>query len=67
MYRATTPTHRFVFNKLNPQTFQALNISYAQQGVELLKKEKSDCSFTVEETENETLYIAYVILTQELM
>ena len=65
MYRATTPTHRFVFNKLNPQTFQVLNIYYAQQGVELLKKEKSDCSFTVEETENETLYIAYVILTQE--
>ena len=31
MYRATTPTHKFVFNGLDPSTFKELNVYYAQQ------------------------------------
>lgn len=65
MYRATTPTHKFVFKNLNPETFQILNIYYAQQGVEVLKKEKKDCSFYSKEVEDGIIYVAYVILTQE--
>ena len=65
MYRATTPTHKFIFEGLNPETFKVLNIYYSQQGVELLKKEKSDCHFTTQETEDKLLYVAYVTLTQE--
>ena len=65
MYRATTPTHKFVFDSYNPETFQVLNIYYAQQGKELLKKEKIDCNFYTKETEKGIVYIAYVILTQE--
>ena len=65
MYRATTPTHKFVFKNLNPETFQVFNIYYAQQGVEVLKKEKKDCSFYSKEVEDGTIYVAYVILTQE--
>ena len=65
MYRATTPTHKFIFKQFDPSTFKVLNIYYSQQGIELLKKEKTDCSFTTKETETETLYICYVTLTQE--
>lgn len=65
MYRATTPTHRFEFKDLDPSTFKELNVYYAQQGVEILKKEKSDFQFTTQDTEDGVLYIAYVVLTQE--
>ena len=65
MYRATTPTHRFVFKDVNPETFQVLNIYYAQQGVEILKKQKSDCSFYSKEVEDGIIYVAYVVLSQE--
>ena len=65
MYRATTPTHRFIFTKENPETFQILNIYYAQQGIEILKKEKSDCSFYSKETEDTVLYVVYTVLSQE--
>ena len=65
MYRATTPFHKFVFKKINPETFKVLNIYYSQQGVELLKKQKSDCTFSTIETEDEDIYTASVTLTQE--
>lgn len=65
MYRATTPTHKFIFEGLNPETFKELNVYYAQQGVELLRKTKEDCRFTTEETEDKMLYIVYLTLTQE--
>lgn len=65
MYRATTPTHRFEFDGMNPNDFKVLNIYYAQQGKEILKKTKEDCSFTSRETEQGILYIVYVTLTQE--
>lgn len=40
MIRSTTPTHIFSFENIDPSTFKILNIYYAQQGVEILKKIK---------------------------
>lgn len=65
MYRATTPTHKFVFNGLDPSTFKELNVYYAQQGIELLKKTKEDCIFTSEENLDSTDYVVYLTLSQE--
>lgn len=65
MIRGTTPTHTFTFNNLDPNTFKVLNIYYAQQGVELLSKSKEDCIFSTKETEDGTVYLASVTLTQE--
>lgn len=65
MYRATTPVHKFIFEKNNPETFKVLNIYYSQQGVELLKKEKADCNFSMTETEDGEIYMASIMLTQE--
>ena len=65
MIRATTPTHTFTFNTLDPSTFKVLNIYYAQQGVELLSKSKKDCIFSSKETEEGIIYSASVTLTQE--
>ena len=65
MIRGTTPTHTFTFNNLDPQTFKVLNIYYAQQGVELLSKNKEDCTFSSKETEDGLIYLASVTLTQE--
>jgi hypothetical protein len=30
MVRCTTPTHKFIFDRLDPSTFKELNIYYAQ-------------------------------------
>lgn len=65
MIRATTPTHKFTFNNLDPSTFKVLNVYYAQQGVELLSKSKENFTFTTKETEDNILYIASVTLSQE--
>lgn len=65
MIRGTTPTHTFKFNNLDPSTFKVLNIYYAQQGVELLSKNKEDCIFSTKETEDGIVYLASVTLTQE--
>lgn len=65
MVRVTTPTHKFLFDGLDPSTFKELNIYYAQQGVELLKKTKEDCTFSSIETDETVLYTASVKLTQE--
>lgn len=65
MIRGTTPTHTFSFCKLDPSTFKVLNIYYAQQGTEIFVKQKEDCVFSTEETDNGTVYTAAVTLTQE--
>lgn len=65
MIRGTTPTHTFTFEKLDPSTFKVLNVYYAQQGVELLSKDKDDCTFGTKETDTGIIYIASVTLTQE--
>ena len=65
MIRGTTPTHTFTFNNLNPETFKVLNVYYAQQGVEVLTKTKSDFTFSSKDVEEGIVYIASVILTQQ--
>lgn len=65
MIRATTPTHTFTFKNLNPETFKVLNVYYAQQGVELLSKEKEDFTFKTKEVEDGFVYEAAVTLSQE--
>ena len=65
MIRATTPTHTFTFDTLDPSTFKVLNIYYAQQGVEILTKGKDDCTFSTKETDTKMIYLASVTLTQE--
>ena len=65
MIRGTTPTHTFIFEDLDPSTFKVLNIYYAQQGVEVLNKNKNDCTFDTKETDRGDIYTASVTLTQE--
>ena len=65
MIRATTPVHTFTFDKLDPRDFKVLNIYYAQQGVEILMKDKEDCIFGTEETDCGTIYYAAVMLSQD--
>ena len=65
MIRATTPRHTFIFENIDPSTFKELNIYYAQQGVEILKKTKNDCAFSEKETDSSINYFVIVRLTQE--
>jgi len=65
MIRGTTPTHIFTFEEINPADLKQLNIYYAQQGIVLLTKTKSDCVITTVESENKTTYNVAVTLTQE--
>ena len=65
MIRATTPRHTFIFEDINPQSFKELNIYYAQQGIEILKKTKDDCAFSTQETDYSVRYLVIVRLTQE--
>ena len=64
MTRGTTPTHVFTFDTIDPSTLSVLNIYYAQRGIIILKKEKSDCHFETVEKGGVTLYNAKVKLTQ---
>ena len=61
MIRATTPTHRFIFDQ-NPELFERILITYAQNGKIVLEKEKEDLTF---EEPTEGQYPAHVQLTQE--
>lgn len=65
MIRGTTPTHTFTFDKLDPRTFKVMNVYYAQQGVEVLVKNKNDFTFKQEECDKGPIYSASVTLTQE--
>ena len=65
MIRGTTPTHTFTFKNLDPRTFKVLNIYYAQQGVEIFQKGKEDCTFKEKETDEGTIYLARVTLSQD--
>ena len=65
MIRGTTPTHTFTFDRLDPTTFKVMNVYYAQQGKEILVKEKNDFTFSSKETDNGIVYQASVMLTQE--
>lgn len=45
MTRGTTPTHVFTFHNIDPSELLVLNIYYAQRGIVMLEKHKSDCTF----------------------
>ena len=46
MYRATTPTHSFIFDIDPDETFRTILITYAQEGDIVLEKGKSDLTFS---------------------
>ena len=66
MFRATTPTNVFVFDVNPVETFKTILITYAQDNQIVLEKGKSDLTVT-EGTgcDNETVYEAALVLTQE--
>lgn len=66
MYRATTPTHVFWFNDIDPQaTYTSILITYAQNDKILLEKTEQDLSFGYEIVKGEICYRALIKLTQE--
>ena len=69
MYRATTPTHKFCFGKVNPDLFKEILITYAQNDAIVLEKKKQDLVITSEDVPvgdiTETHYRAELKLTQE--
>lgn len=66
VYRATTPTHVFWFNDINPETtFKKILVTYVQNGVVLFEKKKEDFTFETAEEDGVTCYYGKVTLTQE--
>ena len=61
MFRATTPTHQFVFAD-DPDEFSRILITYSQGGEIVLEKEKTD--LTIEQTGGGR-FRAFYTLTQE--
>lgn len=65
MFRATTPTHTFIFDVDPEETFKSILISYAQDGEVLVEKEKEDLTIEEKEDPNGNKYWeASVTLTQ---
>ena len=65
MYRATTPIHSFHFEE-NPQNYERLLITYAQDKMIIMEKTKEDLTFETEiDSEGNIDYIASFQLTQE--
>lgn len=65
MYRASTPRHVFYFD-IDPELyFKSIQITYSQDGNQVLVKNKDDLTFGTEETEGEVQYLAYFQLSQE--
>jgi len=69
MYRATTPTHKFCFGKVDPNLFKEILITYVQNDAIVLEKKKQDLVITSEDISTsegtETHYHAELKLTQE--
>lgn len=69
MYRATTPTHKFCFGRVNPNLFKEILVTYAQNDTIILEKKKQDLVITSEDImhdeETETYYHATLKLTQQ--
>lgn len=61
MFRATTPLHKFTFEQ-DPNLFEEILITYAQNGKIVLEKRKADLSFSAGEDGG---YLATVMLTQD--
>lgn len=65
MYRATTPTHVFWFNDIDPEeNFQKVLITYVQDGETLLEKTKEDLTFGTANKNGEVCHYGCITLTQ---
>ena len=65
MYRASTPRHVFYFD-IDPELyFKSIQITYSQDGTQVLVKNKDDLTFGTEDSEGEVQYMAYFQLSQE--
>lgn len=65
MYRASTPRHVFYFD-IDPELyFKSIQITYSQDGTQVLTKTKDDLTFGTEVSEGEVQYMAYFQLSQE--
>lgn len=66
MIRATTPTHRFLFDMDPDESFEEILITYAQNNQIILEKHKKDLSFDrCDPICGKPVYIASLKLTQE--
>lgn len=66
MFRATTPTHTFLFDVDPDVSYSDILITYAQGNKIVLEKQKSDLTFEGSQViEGETVYLASLHLTQE--
>jgi len=66
VYRATTPTHTFIFDIDPDESFEQILITYVQNDNVILEKDKSDLTFSSDTShECETQYLASLKLTQE--
>lgn len=65
MYRATTPTHIFVFEVDPEENFKTILITYSQNGEIVLEKGKNDLTFEEKEECCGKVYQATLQLTQE--
>ena len=65
MYRATTPTHIFWFNSVNPETyFKKILITYVQDDSIIFEKNKEDLTFGMAKKCGVDSYYGLVTLTQ---
>ena len=65
MYRATTPTHVFWFNNIDPdENFSKILITYVQDGETLFEKTKQDLTFGTTTKDGEVCYYGCITLTQ---
>lgn len=64
MYRATTPKHIFSFDVDPNETFELIEITYAQDGHTILQKSKTDLIFEDEKNKC-NMYEAWLQLSQE--
>jgi len=66
VYRATTPTHTFVFDVDPDELFKTILISYAQDSTVILEKTKDDLNFDeATDCKGNKVYEASLQLTQE--
>lgn len=64
MYRATTPKHIFSFDVDPNETFETIEITYAQDGNTILQKSKADLTFE-DEKDKCDMFVCWLQLTQE--
>lgn len=66
MYRATSPTHTFIFDFDPQETFKSMLVTYAQNGENVLEKRMEDLSFAEDiDVHGNPVYFAFLKLTQE--